>query len=97
MAGESGGELDASMLDVAMLDATPGTFALEVSAGNVATAEGAAELLLQMLHAQGELANELMQIAGEDRAIRFYNEYRALKPIMDEADAIVNDNRVVTI
>ncbi len=155
MSGESGGELDASMLGVGMLDAAPGAFALEVGAGNVATMEASAmqafiasaesagvggidleallafiaqaeaggvgtaslnavmafiaqietgaagslslDAWLQMLHAQGDLANEMVQIAGEDRAIRFYNEYRALKPIMNEADAIANDNRAVTI
>lgn len=155
MAGESGGELGASMLGVAMLGVTPGTFALEVSAGNVATVDGSAVLAfavtaeasgagtidlaallafiaqadaggvgtvsleallafiaqidaggvgsvdldawLQMLHAQGALAYELVQIAGEERAIRFYNEYRALKPMMDEADVIANDDRAVTI
>lgn len=44
MAGESGGELGASMLGVAMLNAAPGTFALEVSAGSVQSASLSAVL-----------------------------------------------------
>lgn len=156
MAGESGGELDASMLGVGMLDAAPGTFALEVGASNVVTTDVSAILAfiasaesagvgmidleallafiaqteaggagtiglnallafnvsqvelgavgslsldawLQMLHAQGDLANELVQVVGEEREIRFYNEYRALKPSADGADVIMNDNRAVAI
>lgn len=156
MAGESGGELDASMLNVAMLDAAPGAFALEVGLSNVATSDAETLLVfavgveaagastadleallafiaqveasgqgtisvdallafaasqvelggaggvgldarLQMLHAQGDLAYLVGQIAGEHRVITIYNEHRVMTPIMDEADVIANEDRAVTI
>lgn len=47
MTGESGGELGASMLGVAMLDGTPGAFALEVITGSIASV--AADLVLEFV------------------------------------------------
>jgi len=45
MSGESGGELDASMLNVAMLDSAPGIFALEVGSSGLSTSDSSTVLV----------------------------------------------------
>lgn len=71
MSGESGGELDAAMLGVSMLDGVPGIFALGVESGSTQTSDGLA--LLEFVTSTDSSGNSycdlgaiLMFIAGAD-------------------------------